>query len=52
MFNKSRVATAKTALPGRDTPLEVPDSHYVNGNRMVAPFPAGMETAIVGMGCL
>jgi peptide-methionine (S)-S-oxide reductase len=51
MFNKSKIATAETALPGRDTPLDVPEIHYVNGNRMVEPFPEAMETAIVGMGC-
>jgi peptide-methionine (S)-S-oxide reductase len=51
MFNKSKIATAETALPGRDTPLDVPELHYVNGNRITPPFPDGMETAIVGMGC-
>ncbi len=49
--NKSEMPTRADALPGRDTPLEVPELHYVNGNRIVAPFPEGMETAIVGMGC-
>jgi len=29
----------------------VPNLHYVNGNRIQPPFPEGMETAIVGMGC-
>jgi peptide-methionine (S)-S-oxide reductase len=49
--NKSEMPSRADALPGRDTPLEVPELHYVNGNRIVAPFPEGMETAIVGMGC-
>jgi len=39
------------ALPGRDTPLPISGIHYVNGNTIVPPFPAGMETAIFGMGC-
>jgi peptide-methionine (S)-S-oxide reductase len=51
MFNKSRIATAETALAGRDAPIDVPEIHYVNGNRIVPPFPQVMETAIVGMGC-
>ena len=51
MFNKSKTATAETALPGRDAPLDVPETHHVSGNRMVAPFPEGMESAVVGMGC-
>lgn len=39
------------ALRGRDTPMRVPESHFVNGNRIVPPFPAGLETAIFGLGC-
>jgi len=51
MFNKSRMATAETALAGRDTPMAVPETHYVNGNRILPPFPEAMESAIVAMGC-
>jgi peptide-methionine (S)-S-oxide reductase len=29
----------------------VPETHFVNGNRIVPPFPDGFETAIFGMGC-
>jgi len=29
----------------------VPDSHFVNGMELEPPFPAGLETAIFGMGC-
>jgi peptide-methionine (S)-S-oxide reductase len=39
------------ALPGRDTIMRVPETHYVNGHRIVPPFPAGLETAIFGLGC-
>lgn len=39
------------ALPGRSTRMPVPESHFVNGNRIVPPFPAGMRTALFGMGC-
>jgi peptide-methionine (S)-S-oxide reductase len=31
--------------------MAVPESHYVNGNRITAPFPAGLEQAVFGMGC-
>jgi peptide-methionine (S)-S-oxide reductase len=31
--------------------MAVPDSHFVNGNRLTPPFPAGLEQAIFGMGC-
>jgi peptide-methionine (S)-S-oxide reductase len=39
------------ALPGRDTPLVVPETHYVNGTRIVPPFPTDTETIQFGMGC-
>jgi peptide-methionine (S)-S-oxide reductase len=47
----AEMPTAETALPGRPTEMPVPDSHYVNGNRIVPPFPDGMEIAYFGMGC-
>lgn len=31
--------------------MAVPDKHYVNGNPLVAPFPAGMELGLFGLGC-
>ncbi len=39
------------ALPGRSEPMRVPERHYVLGTPLVGPFPEGLETAIVGMGC-
>ena len=39
------------ALPGRETPMPVPDSHYVNGHPLQPPFPEGMQQALFGMGC-
>jgi peptide-methionine (S)-S-oxide reductase len=39
------------ALPGRSTPMKVPEKHYVNGNRTVAPFPQGLKSAMFGLGC-
>ncbi len=38
-------------LPGRDVEVVVPETHYVNGNPLKGPWPDGMETLIVGMGC-
>ena len=49
--DKSVIVPADEALPGREQPLDVPDLHYVNGNRIQPPFPDGMATAVVGMGC-
>ena len=42
---------AHQALPGRSTALEVPAEHYVNGHRIVPPFPQGLTEALFAMGC-
>ena len=39
------------ALPGRETPMPVPEAHFVNGHPLVPPFPEGLEQAVLGMGC-
>jgi peptide-methionine (S)-S-oxide reductase len=39
------------ALPGRSTPMPVPEKHFVNGHSLVPPFPDGMELAMFGLGC-
>jgi peptide-methionine (S)-S-oxide reductase len=43
--------TSESALPGRDTPIEVPAAHYVLGTPLTPPFPEGLERIVVGMGC-
>ena len=48
---KLRLPQPEQALPGHETPMPVPETHFVNGNRIVPPFPAGLEQAIFGMGC-
>ncbi len=48
---KLRVPTPEQALPGRSEPMPVPETHFVNGHRITPPFPAGLETAVFGMGC-
>lgn len=48
---KTEMPSPKDALPGRPTPIPVPSQHYVNGNPLQPPFPAGMETAMFGLGC-
>ena len=49
--DKSQMITADEALPGRSTPLRVPEEHYVTGHRIQPPFPEGFRTAVFGMGC-
>ncbi|MEQ8207646.1 MAG: peptide-methionine (S)-S-oxide reductase MsrA [Woeseia sp.] len=48
---KTRTPDVATALPGRDAAVAVPEKHFVNGNAMQAPFPAGLQKLVVGMGC-
>ena len=48
---KLELPSPDEALPGRSESMPVPDKHYVNGNALKPPFPAGMEMALFGMGC-
>ena len=51
-FRKQAVMpNATDILPGRATALRVPERHFVNGNRLVAPFPEGTKLALFGLGC-
>jgi peptide-methionine (S)-S-oxide reductase len=52
LFSKpTTMVTADEALPGRDEAMPVPAKHDVLGTPISPPFPAGLEQAIVGMGC-
>jgi peptide-methionine (S)-S-oxide reductase len=52
MFGKSLTPPTKAeALPGRAERMSVPAAHFVNGNRLEPPFPAGLERALFAMGC-
>ncbi|MTJ10578.1 peptide-methionine (S)-S-oxide reductase MsrA [Anabaena sp. UHCC 0204] len=48
---KSAMPASDQALPGRKEVMRVPANHYVNKNPLKAPFPAGLETAMFGLGC-
>ncbi|MDH0621437.1 peptide-methionine (S)-S-oxide reductase MsrA [Ectopseudomonas chengduensis] len=51
LVNKHALPTAEQALPGRAEAMPVADTHYVNGNPIKAPFPAGLQQAVFGLGC-
>ncbi|HZR26122.1 MAG TPA: peptide-methionine (S)-S-oxide reductase MsrA [Vicinamibacterales bacterium] len=52
MFGKPKtIPTKADALPGRPEPMHVPTEHFVNKNRIVPPFPDGLERAMFAMGC-
>jgi peptide-methionine (S)-S-oxide reductase len=48
---KLTLPTVREALPGRSEKMPVPSTHYVNGHPLQPPFPAGMESAMFGLGC-
>jgi peptide-methionine (S)-S-oxide reductase len=50
-YKKLDLPTAAEALPGRATPLTVPQTHAVLGTPQQGPWPEGMEIAVFGMGC-
>lgn len=51
-FRKAAVMPAATdALPGRATPLRTAERHFVNGNPLQGPYPEGLESIEVGLGC-
>src|SRR5215207_672663 len=51
LSRKSQMVDPAAALPGRSTPVRVPDRHTVLGNPLTPPFPEGLEQLVVGMGC-
>jgi peptide-methionine (S)-S-oxide reductase len=54
MFGMEKMTTLPDpdeALPGRSEKMPVPERHFVTGHTLVPPFPAGMETAVFGLGC-
>ena len=48
---KLKLVAPDEALPGRATALEVPEVNFVNGNRMVPPFPEHLQIATFALGC-
>jgi peptide-methionine (S)-S-oxide reductase len=49
--HKTAMPTPETALAGRDTPMAVPERHYVLDAPLRRPFPEDTEQAIFGLGC-
>jgi peptide-methionine (S)-S-oxide reductase len=46
------MVSPEQALPGRATPIKAPTHHAVHRERRIQPpFPAGLATAVFGMGC-
>jgi peptide-methionine (S)-S-oxide reductase len=52
LFKRStEMPTPADALPGRSTPMRVDERHFVNGSRIVPPYPDGSQTAMFAAGC-
>jgi peptide-methionine (S)-S-oxide reductase len=49
--DKVKMPRPEDALRGRPEAMPVPERHFVNGNRIVPPFPQGIQRALFGMGC-
>jgi peptide-methionine (S)-S-oxide reductase len=48
---RSTMPAREEALPGRATPMKIRETHFVNGHRIVPPFPAGLREAVFALGC-
>jgi peptide-methionine (S)-S-oxide reductase len=52
MFRKKlEVPGAADALPGRANAIPTAEKHFVLGQPLKGPYPAGFESAIFGLGC-
>ncbi|WP_116653224.1 peptide-methionine (S)-S-oxide reductase MsrA [Pelagibacterium sediminicola] len=52
LFSKPEtLPSAAEALPGRDQPLDVAETHFVSGRPLKGPYPDGAETIYFGLGC-
>ena len=48
---EAELVSEERALPGRDTPLAVPEAHHVLGRPLTPPWPDRHELIALGMGC-
>ena len=51
MRKTTALPTAAEALPGRAAAIPTAATHFVNGERLKPPYPAGLEKAMFGLGC-
>src|SRR6202795_1766249 len=51
MRKTTALPSAEEALPGRATPMPTAATHFVNGRKLQAPYHAGLEQAVCGLGC-
>jgi peptide-methionine (S)-S-oxide reductase len=51
MKKMTQLLPKDSTLAGRKERMPVPETHAVNGNRIVPPFPEGLQLAQFGLGC-
>jgi peptide-methionine (S)-S-oxide reductase len=51
LSSKMKLPTVESALPGRSEPIAVEATHFVNGTRVLPPYPPAMKLAMFAMGC-
>jgi len=49
--SKSSMPDPAKALPGRAEAMQVPERHFVNGAKLIPPYPEGSQVVTFGMGC-
>lgn len=47
LVNKNVLPTQEQALPGRETPMSLPETHFVNGNPLLGPFVDNVELSLI-----
>ena len=53
LVNKNVLPTQEQALPGRETPMQLPDYHYVlEDTPLLGPFLGNVGFAIFRLGCI
>ncbi|MEF1327591.1 peptide-methionine (S)-S-oxide reductase MsrA [Vibrio sp. M260121] len=51
MLNKQTMISIEDALPGRETSMQIDDTHFVNQSSLTAPPQAHQQQILLGMGC-
>jgi len=51
LAKKLHLPSAGEALPGRSAEIPTAGRHFVSGHPLKGPFPDGLKTAVLGLGC-
>jgi peptide-methionine (S)-S-oxide reductase len=51
LTKKLAIPSAGEALAGRPDPLPTAERHFVTGRPLKGPFPEGLKTVVLGLGC-